>query len=253
MTALDGIRVASPCPISWEQMRGNDRVRFCTECQLNVYNFAELTRTEAEEVLRTTEGRLCGRLYLRADGTLITKDCPVGFRATRRRAARLAGAVFAALISMVSVVLGQKQSAQDKACRQQVKITSKFEQLPAGSGRVTGILLDPNGAVVAGAKITFVDRATNKTYSATSTDEGLFTRNLSPSVYAVAIESPGFKRVLIRELKVAAHEAKKLEATLLPADDTVLIGVIAETSLIERSTSEIKTVFDSKTIERLPH
>ena len=77
---LNQIRIASPCPVSWEQMIGDNRVRFCGECQLNVYNFGELSRTEAEELLRSTEGRLCGRLYRRADGMVITKDCPVGFR-----------------------------------------------------------------------------------------------------------------------------------------------------------------------------
>jgi hypothetical protein len=73
-------------------MTGDNRVRFCTECRLHVYNFAELTRTEAEDLLRTTEGRLCGRLYRRADGTVITKDCPVGLRAVRRRVAKIATA-----------------------------------------------------------------------------------------------------------------------------------------------------------------
>ncbi|HEV8139202.1 MAG TPA: carboxypeptidase-like regulatory domain-containing protein, partial [Pyrinomonadaceae bacterium] len=243
---LDQIRVASPCPVSWEQMTGDNRVRFCNECHLNVYNFAELTRTEAEDLLRTTEGSVCGRLYRRADGTLITKDCPVGLRAVRRRLKRVAGALFATLISMVSVVLGQKQPQQDKACRQQVKVTSKVEQLPVGSGQVTGTVLDPNGAVIAGAKVTFVNRATNKKESATSNNEGMFTRNLSPAVYELGIESPGFKRLLIRELRVAAAETKKVEATLLLANGTtVLIGVIADSSQLDFSTSEIKTVFDS--------
>ena len=253
MAQLDGIRVASPCPISWEQMTGDNRVRFCSECQLNVYNFAELTQTEAGELLRTSEGRVCGRLYRRADGTLITKDCPVGLRAVRRRARRMAGAVFATVISMVSVALGQKQSQQDKACRQQVKVTSKIEQLPSDSGQVTGVVLDPNGAVIVRAKITFLNRATNKKESATSNNEGVFTRNLSPGVYDIAIESPGFKRLLMRELKIPTNETKKIEATLLPANGTVLIGVIADSSQLDFSTSEIKTVFDSKTIERLPH
>jgi len=94
---LNQIRVASPCPVSWEQMTGDNRVRFCGECQLNVYNFAELTRTEAENLLGATEGRICGRLYRRADGTIITKDCPVGLRAVRRRMAKAATAAFAAL------------------------------------------------------------------------------------------------------------------------------------------------------------
>ncbi len=44
---LDRLRVASPCPTSWEQMSGNERVRHCELCNLSVYNIAELTRKEA--------------------------------------------------------------------------------------------------------------------------------------------------------------------------------------------------------------
>ena len=234
-------------------MTGDDRVRFCDSCQLNVYNFAELTRKEAEEIIRTTEGRICGRLYRRADGSVITKDCPVGLRAVRRRVARIAGAVFATLMSMCSVIVGQKQSQQDKSCRQQVKITSKLEQLPNGSGKVTGTIVDPNGAVVAGAKIAIVDRQTNSKHSTKSNDEGVFTQNLSPGTYDILIESPGFKPLKIAELKVRAGANTIVDATLLVASEWVTVGIlIGDTPLIDTSSSEIKTVIDAKTIQSLP-
>jgi len=44
-------------------MSGDDRVRFCTECQLNVYNFSALTHAEVEMVVAAREGRLCARFY----------------------------------------------------------------------------------------------------------------------------------------------------------------------------------------------
>ena len=49
--SLDGIRIASPCPVSWDRMTGDERVRHCDECQLSVYNIAELTRPEAEALI----------------------------------------------------------------------------------------------------------------------------------------------------------------------------------------------------------
>jgi phosphopentomutase len=74
---LPNIRIATPCQTSWESMAGDERVRHCTLCSLNVYNFAEMTRHEVRELLARTEGRVCARLYRRADGTVI--------RATVRR------------------------------------------------------------------------------------------------------------------------------------------------------------------------
>jgi hypothetical protein len=85
---LEGLSVASPCTVSWDTMKGDDRVRHCGSCRLNVYNLSEMSHREAEALVRNREGRLCVRFFRRADGTVLTKDCPVGIRAIRRRIAR---------------------------------------------------------------------------------------------------------------------------------------------------------------------
>ncbi len=82
------IRVARPCPTSWAAMAGDERVRFCSLCSRKVYNFSALTTTEAEALLRSSEGRVCGLLFRRHDGTLITADCPVGRRRLLARVGR---------------------------------------------------------------------------------------------------------------------------------------------------------------------
>src|SRR5436190_6844716 len=97
---LGSIRIAAPCHASWAEMAGDERVRHCTLCSLNVYNFAEMTRDEVRELLVRTEGRVCARLYRRTDGTVLTRDCPTGLRAIRQRASRIAAAVIAALLSL---------------------------------------------------------------------------------------------------------------------------------------------------------
>ena len=89
---LDNIRVASPCPADWNEMLGDERKRFCSQCSLNVYNLSGMTRDEAENLLLTSEGRVCVRFYRRADGTVLTKDCPVGWQAVKRRVSRTATA-----------------------------------------------------------------------------------------------------------------------------------------------------------------
>ncbi|MCE9545016.1 MAG: hypothetical protein K8T25_05780 [Planctomycetia bacterium] len=93
LTSLDIIDVATPCSADWNQMTGDDRVRFCGECSLNVYQISELTRVEALKLINDHEGRLCVRLFRRHDGTILTRDCPIGLRAVRRRLARAITAV----------------------------------------------------------------------------------------------------------------------------------------------------------------
>jgi hypothetical protein len=64
-------------------MKGDDRVRFCSQCSLNVYNLSSMKPEEAESLVQQHEGRLCVRFYRRRDGTVLTGDCPVGLRAAR--------------------------------------------------------------------------------------------------------------------------------------------------------------------------
>jgi hypothetical protein len=95
---LDELRVAAPCPADWGKMVGDERVRFCERCELHVYNLSGMTRREAEALVTNAEGRLCVRFYRRADGTILTRNCPVGLSAVRRRAARVAGSVLSAAL-----------------------------------------------------------------------------------------------------------------------------------------------------------
>lgn len=89
---LDSVKVASPCSEAWEKMSGDERARFCAACSLTVYNLSAMSRADAEALILKKEGRLCVRFYRRADGTILTADCPVGLAAVRRRVALYAAA-----------------------------------------------------------------------------------------------------------------------------------------------------------------
>lgn len=101
MDPLAGVRVASPCSADWELMIGNDRRRFCGQCELNVYNLSDMTTSEAVDLINRTEGRLCVRFYRRQDGTILTRDCPVGLRALKLRVSRVKRAVITGALSFL--------------------------------------------------------------------------------------------------------------------------------------------------------
>src|SRR5215204_5124227 len=96
---LDHVRVAAPCSADWDSMFGDDRVRFCGQCKLNVYNLSEMRRAEAELLVGRAEGRVCVRYFQRRDGSIITDNCPVGLRAIKRRLTRVANAIGSMIIS----------------------------------------------------------------------------------------------------------------------------------------------------------
>ena len=94
---LENIQIAAPCSATWAEMSGDARVRHCQFCRKNVYNISEMSRVDAENLIRQKEGNLCVRFYQRADGTILTDNCPVGLRAIRRRLKWVAAGVAALL------------------------------------------------------------------------------------------------------------------------------------------------------------
>jgi hypothetical protein len=103
--ALDDIHIASPCRASWDRMHGDNRLRFCDQCDRHVYDLTGMSRAEAEALIRRTEGRLCVRFYRRADGTLLTDDCPVGFAALSQHARPFGRWAFAMVLASFCLVL----------------------------------------------------------------------------------------------------------------------------------------------------
>ena len=112
MIPLHTLKVASPCHADWDAMEGDDQARFCGTCRKNVYNLSEMTHDEAQALVSRLEGRLCVRFYTRADGTLLTQDCPVGLRAVRRKLARKLSYAAALLLSCASGLLRGMEPAQ---------------------------------------------------------------------------------------------------------------------------------------------
>ena len=104
---LDDIRIASPCSADWESMYGNDRMRFCGDCKLNVYNLSGMSREDAENLIMNAEGRLCVRFYRRSDGTILTENCPVGWAKVKARAK----VYITAALSLVMAIFGGLFSA----------------------------------------------------------------------------------------------------------------------------------------------
>lgn len=82
-------------------MDGDERARFCRQCSKHVFNLSTMTRAQIETLVREKEGKFCGRFYRRADGTMLTADCPSRLWRMRERLAKLSGALCALALSLV--------------------------------------------------------------------------------------------------------------------------------------------------------
>jgi hypothetical protein len=258
--SIDRLRIAAPCPMSWERMRGDERARFCEQCKLHVYNISELTTREVTTLITKTEGRICGRLYRRADGTVLTKDCPVGLRAIRRRVSRIAGATITAVLSFCFGVLGQSRAQEDKICEngERVRISRQiktFEQenLPP----LTGLVKDLNGAVVVGASVEIVNQQTKEKFAAITNDEGVFNfAALEAGAYQVEVVVAGFRPLRFAELHIYTGELIDLDITLYSdIGSTVIVGIMIssdEDFMPDTSGPGLKTTFSPNKITKLP-
>ncbi|HEY1550762.1 MAG TPA: hypothetical protein VGG28_23190 [Kofleriaceae bacterium] len=107
---LANVRIASPCKQRWDDMVGDDRVRVCAGCERPVFNLSEMTRADAEAVLATRGLTPCMRFYRRADGTMMTSDCP-----TRPRGHRLAVAAAGATLALAAPAIADPPQAAPAA------------------------------------------------------------------------------------------------------------------------------------------
>lgn len=246
---VDRLRIATPCSASWEQMEGDERARHCAVCSLNVYNFAGMTRDEVRALLARTEGRVCARLYRRADGTALTRDCPTGLRALRRRASRAAAAAVTALLSLPAFVFGGASSKKPhlETHGSEVKLTT--EQAAAAQQAVFAGVVVINGDPAPGVTVVLHDEATGRAATAVTNAKGAFTfASLNDGSYRVNWTLAGIEPGWIEHLELKAGVVTHANIALQPA---ALMGVITIDPDAVRH-DPLSTTFTQSFIDKLP-
>jgi hypothetical protein len=252
--SLNDLRIASPCNVPWANMIGTDRVRHCGQCSLNVYDISQLSSREALDLVIGTEGRLCLRLHRRLDGTVITRDCPVGLRALRRRVTRRAGAVLTALLSFSAALFAQGQPDDKRSCPNLKVIKIEGPQVPDQKSSVTGVLRTDEGSVSKGTPVNLINTLTKEICSTVTDENGKFQfLNLKSGAYTLAIDGLGSN---IWPLTIQAGESLRLEPIL--SSVVVLSGI--STGVLELPLMKEKPIYENGTmklsgdlIRRLPH
>jgi hypothetical protein len=127
-------------------------------------------------------------------------------------------------------------------------------QAQANAADLTGTVVDPNGAVVAGATVTARNTGTGIQRSATSSDDGTYRLiGLPPGEYEVTAEAATFKKVSITGVRLTVGQAAELKIAMEIGAQDLVVNVPADSlDLIETTKTNVSTTIDQTRIENLP-
>jgi hypothetical protein len=120
-------------------------------------------------------------------------------------------------------------------------------------GTIVGTVTDPQGGVIANAKITITEDATGLTYEVTSSSTGDFARPaLKPGTYTVTAEAPGFRRVQQKNVVLVGGDRVGVPLTLPVGNVTESIEVSAQAPLLQTESTTLGADLNTKTVTQLP-
>jgi hypothetical protein len=118
---------------------------------------------------------------------------------------------------------------------------------------ITGLVTDPNGAVVPGAIITAMNLETNYRYSGKSNETGNYSiGQLLEGRYDVKAEAPGFKTFREKAVRLGNQELRRIDVHLEIGSVETTVEVNGTAALIETENARIGDTKNAETIKDLP-
>jgi hypothetical protein len=119
---------------------------------------------------------------------------------------------------------------------------------------ITGVVNDPTGAVVPGAKVVLRNLANNDTHDFTSQGNGSYQfNNLQPGTYQITVTAPGFKTAVQQNLILQAQTQSTVNIGLEVGANEVRVEVSSSALLVDTQTANNVTTLDSQLMEALPN
>src|SRR5688572_3921108 len=123
----------------------------------------------------------------------------------------------------------------------------------SSTGTIGGTVMDERQAVVAGATVTARNVETGFNRTATSDSEGRY-KFLSMPIgsYEVAVEAANFAKYLQTGIKLEVNQDAVVEAMMKAGGVAEVVTVTENASLLNTTTPEVSTRFDSRRLSELP-
>ena len=121
------------------------------------------------------------------------------------------------------------------------------------TGSLSGTVVDPKGAVVAGAAVKIVSKATGQEFNSQTTEDGTFTvPTLTAGIYTATITASGFKQSVVTDIKIDVGKPSSINVELEIGAANEIVTVVGGGELLQTQTATVGTTLTGRQITDLP-
>lgn len=226
---LKRIEVKDQCSQDWEEMTGNERVRFCGHCSFEVNNLSAMSRKQAMKLVRESSGRICVRYVQNpVDKTPVFAERL--YQITRR--AGIAAGVLGASLSLSTLTYAQGEPLRLKTLNTDAEISqtqkTNEDKTESDSASISGTVSDPQGAVIPGIVVSLTLSDNSFSSTAVSNEEGFYEfKNIPAGNFKLNAEGIyGFQSTIIENISVAQNGATK-QNIQMDVGEVAFMGLMA--------------------------
>ncbi|MBZ5620338.1 MAG: carboxypeptidase regulatory-like domain-containing protein [Acidobacteriia bacterium] len=120
-------------------------------------------------------------------------------------------------------------------------------------GTISGVVTDPSGASIPGAKVTVTEINTGTKLEAVTEPTGQYTAPLLlPGDYDIAVKTQGFKEAVRKGVHLGAGEHPVIDVQMAVGDTSLSIEVTADAPLVNSENASVGSTITTKDVEDLP-
>ena len=227
-------QIPSPCTEDWDSMIGNDQIRFCSHCQKSVHDFSSMSTKQIKKLVAQSGGRLCIRYRPIVPKPIITPAQTL--YKIGRRTSRIAASAFSASLGLSSAMAAtviSKPSINPSPSAVVSATVGTQTLVDDDSGSLEGVIFDPKGAAIPGARVTIVNAGSKESLTSYADGNGHYEfKDLKAGIYNLNVEATGFAVSDLPRIPVRGHDKNRIDQTLSIAavTETVEIQGVSFTS-----------------------
>ncbi len=122
------------------------------------------------------------------------------------------------------------------------------------TGSIAGAVTDQTGAVVAGAQIIIKNNGSLAESNVTTTDNGTFNvPSLATGSYTVTVKAPGFKQLVVTDVRVDVAKASTVNVQLEIGAPTETVTIVGSGELLQTQSANVASTITGRQITDLPY